>query len=222
MSTQNISSYEFPQLEGTATIGRTPAEVLANARAEAEKLREQVHAEAVAAGYAEGMRRAQEEMAASLAAAAGASKAITGTREELVETLTRQAGDLAVAIAEQVVAGAFAAQREQVIAVTGAALRRLAERHHVTVLVNPEDLEMLAGAVGTLQAELGGIEHLDVQAERRIERGGVMVRTAHGEIDASIAAQIESARELVQAALDGDLPDGSGTGAALIEDGLSR
>ena len=48
----------------------------------------------------------------------------------------------------------------------------------MTVLVNPEDLELLSGAVKTLQGELGGIEHLDVQADRRVERGGAIAQTA--------------------------------------------
>jgi flagellar assembly protein FliH len=221
MTTQNINSFEFPQLEGSVTLGRTPAEVMANARAEAEKLREQVHAASEAAGYAEGMQRAQAQMAVTLRAAAGASSAIAGTRDELVETLTRQAGELALQIAEQIVAGAFSVAPERVIDVTRAALRRLSERHHVTVLVNPGDLELLAGAIGTLQAELGGIDHLDVQAERRIEAGGVLVRTTYGEIDASIAAQIESARELVQAALDGDVKSDPDPDAHPVSEGLA-
>ncbi len=74
----------------------------------------------------------------------------------------------------------------------------------MTVLVNPDDLELLSGAVKTLQSELGGIEHLDVQADRRIERGGAIAQTAYGEIDATISAQLQAARELVEAALAGD------------------
>ncbi len=54
------------------------------------------------------------------------------------------------------------------------------------LVVNPDDLEMLSESVQTLQAELGGIETCDVQADRRVGRGGVIVRTDAGEIDARI------------------------------------
>ncbi len=60
----------------------------------------------------------------------------------------------------------------------------------MTVLVNPDDLELLSEAQSSSAAELGGIEHLDVQADRRIARGGAIARTDAGEIDARIDAQL--------------------------------
>jgi flagellar assembly protein FliH len=61
-----------------------------------------------------------------------------------------------------------------------------------------------------LQSQLGGIEHLNVQSDRRVGRGGVLARTDEGEIDASIETQLARAREVVIAELgprDGVLPD---------------
>jgi flagellar biosynthesis/type III secretory pathway protein FliH len=48
-----------------------------------------------------------------------------------------------------------------------------------------------------LAGQLGGIEHVDVQEERRVGRGGAIVRTADAEIDASLRAKLERAREVV-------------------------
>ena len=70
------------------------------------------------------------------------------------------------------------------------ALRRLVERERVTILVNPEDLDLVRGAAGALAGELGGIEHCDVQAERRVARGGAVVRTVEGEVDATLATKL--------------------------------
>ena len=111
----------------------------------------------------------------------------TNTRDELVEKLTAQAGELALLIAEQMVAGAIAAQPERIIDVVRGALRRLADRHRVTVLVNPDGPRAARRRGPALQAELGGIEHLDVQADRRVARGGAIAQTAYGEIDATIS-----------------------------------
>ena len=129
---------------------------------------------------------------------------MTNTREELAETLTAQAGELALLTAEQMIAGAIAAQPERIIDVVRGTLRRIADRHRVTVLVNPTELELLSQSIPSLQAELGGIEHLDVQADRRVARGGAIAQTAQGEIDVSVSAQLQTARELVEAALGGD------------------
>ncbi len=210
MATQNVSTYRFPQLDGAPAAGLTPAEALASAQAEADGIREQARVDGAAAGHAEGLARAHERVQTAVAAAQEAGRAIAQTRDELVEKLTRQAGELALQIAERIVVGAFESRPERVVDVTRAALRRLSDRHQVTVLVNPDDLELIEQAAAGLEAELGGIEHLDVQADRRVQRGGVIAQTAYGEIDATISAQLESARELVTAALDADsAPTGS-------------
>jgi flagellar assembly protein FliH len=54
-----------------------------------------------------------------------------------------------------------------------------------------------------LRTELGGIEHLAVQSDRRIGPGGAIARTDEGEIDASLETQLARAREIAAAALGG-------------------
>jgi flagellar assembly protein FliH len=204
MATQTISTYTFRQLESTGTGDRTPSDVLARATAEAERIREQARAEGHAAGYAAGTEQARAEVAQAITAMADAIRAVNETRDELAETLTNQAGELAMLTAERIVAGAIAAEPHRIVDVVRAALRRITDRHRVTILVNPDDLEALSQATGALQAQLGGIEHLDVQSDRRISRGGAVAQTSYGEIDASVSAQLQRARDLVAAALAGD------------------
>jgi flagellar assembly protein FliH len=204
MSATEVNTYTFQQRESTDSSDRTPADVMARAVAEAGRIREQARTEGHAAGYAAGAEQVRTEALPLLAAIADATRAVTDTREELAETLTAQAGELAMLTAEHIIAGAIAAEPARITDVVRGALRRLSDRHRVTVLVNPEDLELLSESVKALQSELGGIEHLDVQADRRIARGGAIAQTVNGEIDVSIAAQLQTARELVAAALAGD------------------
>ena len=67
------------------------------------------------------------------------------------------------------------------------ALRHLIDRRHVTLVVNPADLELVSDSVENLCAQLGGIEHLSVQADRRVGRGGAIARTEAGDIDAGLS-----------------------------------
>ena len=53
----------------------------------------------------------------------------------------------------------------------------------------------------TAWASLGGIEHCVVEAERRVGRGGCIVRTPVGDVDARVETKLERAREVVAAAL---------------------
>ena len=90
---------------------------------------------------------------------------------------------------------------EKVVEAVTGALRGIVERDRVTVLVNPDDLEIVREAMDGLRASLGGIDHCDVEAERRVGRGGCIVRTPVGDVDARVETKLERAGEVVAAAL---------------------
>ncbi len=82
------------------------------------------------------------------------------------------------------------------------ALRRVTDRRKIAVLVNPADLETVElGASASWPAQGSGVELCDMQPDERVEPGGAIVRTAEGEVDASVQTQLERAREVVEASL---------------------
>lgn len=185
-------------------------ETLAAARAEAEELRAAARAEGFAAGHAEAMASLQP----ALEALADAVQGMHDAQVQAGERLERQAVDLGFALAEKVLAGALCVEPERVIESVRGALRGLVERERVTVLVHPDDLELVRGAMDELVGALGGIEHCVVEAERRVRRGGCVVRTPEGDIDAGIDTKLARAREVVEQEL------GKATPAAVSPEAL--
>jgi flagellar assembly protein FliH len=100
-------------------------------------------------------------------------------------------------IAEKVVAAAIEVEPERVLDVVRGALRAIVERERLVIQVNPQDLEIVREGLDELTGALGGIEHVEVQEERRVQRGGAVVRTAVGELDANIRTKLDRAREAV-------------------------
>jgi flagellar assembly protein FliH len=180
--------------------------VVASARAEADAIREQARAEGLALGRAEGVAAAQQEALAQMQPAVqafhAAAAALEAERAELADRTEGRAVELALELASKLVAGAIEAQPERVLDVVRGALRCLIERERIQVLVHPEDLDLVRGAIHEVVAELGGIEHVEVQEERRIGRGGALVRTATAQIDASIQTKLDRAREIIAAELE--------------------
>jgi flagellar assembly protein FliH len=170
---------------------------LAVARAEIEALRE--------AAREEGLREGREEALAALVPALEALNAALEAvhADALVRTdrLEAHAVDLGLFLAERVVGGAIAVEPELVVKAVRGALRGIVERERIIVLVHPEDLTLVADAMDGLRATLGGIEHCEVQAERRVSRGGAIVRTPDGDVDARVETKLQRAREVVEAAL---------------------
>jgi len=196
-----VAAYAFEQLEAPPGGVASPAELLASAWVQAEEIRAQARAEGEAQGRAEGLAAARDEVAAAIDALGQSLAGVQAMRAELIEALEHDAVELAFRLGEQVIAGVIDVQPERVIDVARNALRRVTDRCRVILVVNPADLELLRAAVTGLQAELGGIEHCDVQSDRRVARGGAILRTEAGEIDVTIDSQLERAREIVAATL---------------------
>jgi len=196
----SVAEFTFAPLEAPADLAVTAAErtreahdVLALAQQEAGAIRAQAHAEGFAAGREEALAAA----APAAEALAEAARALAAEAESLAERTERAAVELALRIAEQALGAAVAADPERVVDVVRGALRRLVERERVLLLVNPDDLEIVRERVAGLVGELGGIEHCEVQAERRVPRGGAVVRTEEGEVDATLATKLQRAREVL-------------------------
>ncbi len=189
-----MDTFELPALDSAGLIyGSRAAEAALEAERQAvlEEARERGHAEGFAAGQQEGREHLEPVIAAMIESLGG----IEQQRDEVSAAVEEAAVELALKIAEQILAGQLEAEPAVVVDIVRGALRRLVDRERVTVLVNPDDLELLREMTPTLVAELGGIEHCEVQAERRVARGGAIVRTAEGEIDATIQTKLDRVRE---------------------------
>jgi flagellar assembly protein FliH len=167
------------------------------ARAAAPTL-DAVREEAFQEGFAAGVAQAQSRLDAPASALAAAADQLQALRTDAAASVEADAVDLALRIAEQALGAAIAVDPELVVEAVRGALRRLVERDRVLILVNPDDLELVRDHVTRLVSELGGIEHCEVQAERRVRPGGAIVRTSEGEVDATLETKLARAREVLE------------------------
>jgi flagellar assembly protein FliH len=149
-------------------------------------------------GFAAGVAQAQSQLDGPASALAAAADQLQALRADAATSVEADAVDLALRIAEQAVGAAIAADPELVVEAVRGALRRLVERDRVLILVNPDDLELVRDHASRLVGELGGIEHCEVQAERRVRPGGAIVRTSEGEVDATLETKLARAREVLE------------------------
>jgi flagellar biosynthesis/type III secretory pathway protein FliH len=199
-----VHAFTYGTLEEPVDLAITEADrrreaedVVARAHAESEQIRAAAHQQGLIAGRAEAMAAVQPAADAFAAAA----RELSATVDDLTARTEVAAVDLALRIAEQALGAAVAVEPERVLDVVRGALRRLVERERVLLLVNPEDLDIVRDRVEALVGELGGIEHCEVQAERRVQRGGAVVRTEEGEVDATLETKLARAREVLEAEL---------------------
>jgi flagellar assembly protein FliH len=169
-----VNEFAFPVLETPPVAQSVPLPPPPQIDVEA------IAEEARARGYADGIAQAAAELAPARDALLAAVDAVGAT----TDALERRAVELALQLAEKILYAKLDAEPELVCSVVAGALRRLSGVDRVIVEVNPEDEPLV------LAAELRGI---DVVPERRIARGGCIVRTGDGELDARIEEQLARA-----------------------------
>jgi flagellar assembly protein FliH len=190
-----MEAFELPTLEPPPGLRAYAAPAAAEPEIDLEAEAAAARAAGHEAGFQAGLVEAESHMAAGVAALQAAAAALAADRDRVSASVEAAAVELALRIAEQALGAAVEVRPDAVVDVVRGALRRLVERDRVTILVNPEDLDLVRDASSALMDELGGIEHCDVQAERRVARGGAVVRTVEGEVDATLATKLARARE---------------------------
>jgi flagellar biosynthesis/type III secretory pathway protein FliH len=201
------AAFDFEQLAPPPQRERVPSmaeatsraqSIIAAAEADAERIRAVAGQQGQADGFAAGRAEARADLQPVFAAMSDAVEQLREQQASAADAVEAQAAGLAVQIAEKVVAGALAVEPERVLDVVRGALRAIVERERVVVQVNPADLELVRESMADVAGSLGGIEHVDVQEERRVARGGAVLRTTVGELDARIESKLDRARAAVE------------------------
>lgn len=153
------------------------AAVLAQARAEAATLRTAARAEGEAEGRA--------EAAAVLAAAAAA-------RDASLEAARAEVARAALVAAERIVGAALALDPALVGGVVAEALARARRARRVVVRVHPEDLPVAESLRARIAARAGAAEGFALAPDPSVGRGGCVVESELGRVDARVATKLEA------------------------------
>lgn len=153
-----------------------------DAGAELARLREAAHAE----GYAEGLAAAREEGERTCAQMKQLVESFSSTLDNLDFRLADMVLELALDVARQVVAGELAARPERILDVVNLALKQMAETNReARLLLNPDD----AALVRPHLEQVLDKNRLRIVEDARIVRGGCLIETGQGDLDATLPAR---------------------------------
>jgi flagellar assembly protein FliH len=159
-----------------AEAERRAAELVAQA--------EKTYQEARELGFQEGVRQ-------GLAQTAGQAVRLIADSTTLAESLADEAARLALAISSSVIGEHVKVQPEAVKKIAMTAIQEAVVGDKVTIVINEEDEAALKGALEQLRRLAGGAG-ITLEVNNALSRGGCIVRTDFGEVDASVTALLES------------------------------
>lgn len=150
------------------------------------------------AGFAQGKAAADADMTEMVHTLHSLMASLREQRAATIESAEPEIVRLAMSIAERVVHDQISADPNVVVENVRSALTRLVSREVVTLRVHPSDLETMRQHRDAIVA-VSDVEHLRIVEDQRVDRGGVVVETDAGTIDAKIATQLREARRAIRA-----------------------
>lgn len=154
-----------------------------------------------AAGERAGFEFGSQKAEAALAGLKDVLDEIASFREILYKAVEAEIAGLAIAVARKVVRREVEMRRDVVVESVKAALSVLASAGSVTVKVNPLDLEVMHQFKKDLEKYSGSVKGVSVDADETISRGGCIIETNYGEVDATIEGVFAEIEEKLK---DGD------------------
>jgi flagellar assembly protein FliH len=147
---------------------------------------ETLRAAARAEGYAAGVEAGRVEAEQSCTRMQQLAESFANALDNLDFRLADMVLELALDVARQVVAGELAARPERILDVVNLALKQMAEStREARLLLNPDD----AALVRPRLEQVLDKNRLRIVEDARIVRGGCLVETSQGDLDATVQAR---------------------------------
>lgn len=141
-------------------------------------------------GYEHGRAQAHAELADTIAQAAEMLRRAGSERQRVVAESSGRIAELSLKVASKVIGEQVQLDPSIVTRIVERTIADLEATADLSVRVNPEDLPQLEQQRATLERLLGGSGQLSLIADASIERGGCIVGSVNGEVDATVAAQL--------------------------------
>jgi flagellar assembly protein FliH len=170
--------------------------MIADAATRADSIAEDARAKAHDEGRIAGTQAADRDMSEMLASMRNLVDMARIERHKIIESAEPELVRLALGIAERVVHSQIALDRGVVVEMAKAAIERLVDRESITVRVNPADIERMREHREDMLA-MGDVKNVRIIEDQRVDRGGVMVETDAGSVDAKISTQLAEARKVL-------------------------
>ena len=179
--------------EAAAIIEKAKAEaaqIVAEAQAQHDKIVSDARSEGFEQGSSEGYEKGKAEVERLIERMHKVLEAVMQRREEILQDTESQIVELVILMARKVIKILSENQKNVIMANTVAALRKVKTRGDVTLRVNIEDVKLTTAHADEFIQHVENVQGITVQEDSSVEKGGCIVETDFGAIDARISSQL--------------------------------
>ncbi len=179
--------------EAAAIIEKAKAEaaqIVAEANAQHDKIVSEARSEGFEQGSQQGYEKGSAEVDRLIERMHKILEAVMQRREEILQDTESQIVELVILMARKVIKILSENQKNVIMANTVAALRKVKTRGNVTLRVNIEDVKLTTAHADEFIQHVENVQGITVQEDSSVEKGGCIVETDFGAIDARISSQL--------------------------------
>ena len=169
--------------------------------ATAEAAKKQGHA----TGLQQGLDEAKRQMADQLKQTADICNAMVAAAEQESSRVLLEAEpkiiELVLAISRKIICDEVEERPAVVLGLVRGALERVRDQNQIIIHVSPEDYEFILQSRQLLQTVVGAERSLTLTADAVLGKGGCLIETSFGTVEAGIDTQLESIRRVLQGML---------------------
>ncbi|GJL79640.1 MAG: hypothetical protein NPINA01_26290 [Nitrospinaceae bacterium] len=163
-------------------------DALTKAKTQAAQIRETADKEARETGYAEGFKKgeleAKEEFQPFLETTENAIRELSGFRKKMYSKVEREMIEMVISLVKKVIHFELSTRDDSIQEMIRLAVQSVLDKESMTIKINPADIEHAENFRPELQHLFGEIKNISFEPSTGIERGGCIIETNFGTVDA--------------------------------------
>ncbi len=172
--------------------------IIMDAQNQANEVLESARAKGEEDGWEEGFSRGEEEVNRLISRLNRILSSTIQKRNEVLEEAESQIVDIILAVSRKVVKTITETHKNVVVEQISHALSKLKGRSEITIRVNVEDLMMTTKHKKDFIGMIEGIENVKILEDNSVDRGGCVITTDFGSIDARISSQLSELEQKIK------------------------
>ncbi len=171
--------------------------ILNEAASEQDKVRSEASKEGYDKGYEDGFQHGNAEAERLVERIHKILDAVMQRREEILSETEHQIVELVVLMTRKVVKIISENQKSAIMSNVLQALKKVKGRGDVTIRVNMEDVKLTTEHINDFIQRVEGLKSVTVVEDSTVEKGGCIVETDFGAIDARISSQLSELEQKI-------------------------
>jgi len=179
--------------------GKFEAEkIIKEAELKVSEIEHEAYKKGYDAGREEGYKEGQAEVMRLIDRLGTIVSTAVDIRDDIIRSSEKLMTEMILMIARKVIKDEIVERREVVINNIKEAIKRVKDRDRIDIRVNFADLDMTTAHKDELIKLMESLKKVNIYEDSRVERGGCIIETDVGAIDARISTQLDTIEEAIR------------------------